>query len=66
MNRLAEFSPIGLLFSLGSFLKNKKSSQNFYAYFIYSKSYVLILTKSVLAYILGDFLTNSSGHPGRQ
>jgi hypothetical protein len=28
-------------------------------------SYVFILTKNGLGYILGDFFTNSSGHPGR-
>jgi hypothetical protein len=27
-------------------------------------TYALILTKKGLGYILGDFLTNSSGHPG--
>jgi hypothetical protein len=27
------------------------------------KGYALILTKKGLGYILGDFLTNSSGHP---
>jgi hypothetical protein len=27
------------------------------------KTYVLILTKNGLGYILGDFVTNSSGHP---
>jgi hypothetical protein len=29
----------------------------------HGKSYVLILTKTGLGYILGDFFTNASGHP---
>jgi hypothetical protein len=29
------------------------------------KGYSLILTKIGLGYILGDFVTNSSGHPDR-
>jgi hypothetical protein len=33
-------------------------------YFFYGKSYVLILTKNALGYILGESFTNSSGHPG--
>jgi hypothetical protein len=28
--------------------------------------YVLILAKTVLGYILGDFFTNASGHPGTE
>jgi hypothetical protein len=28
------------------------------------KSYVLISTKNILDYILGEYLSNSSGHPG--
>jgi hypothetical protein len=30
----------------------------------HGKSYVLMLTKNRLGYSLGDFFTNSSGHPG--
>jgi hypothetical protein len=30
--------------------------------FIHGKSYVLIITKNGLGHILGDFVTNSSGH----
>jgi hypothetical protein len=32
-------------------------------YFFHGKGSALILTKKVLGYILGDLLTNSSGHP---
>jgi hypothetical protein len=31
----------------------------------HGKSYVLILTKSGLGYVLGDFFSGSPGHPGR-
>jgi hypothetical protein len=33
-------------------------------FFPHGKSYGLIWTKTGLGYILGDFFTNSSGHPG--
>jgi hypothetical protein len=32
-------------------------------YFSHGKSYVLILKKNLLGSVLGDFFTNSSGHP---
>jgi hypothetical protein len=32
-------------------------------YFSHGKSYVLILKKNGLGSVLGDFFTNSSGHP---
>jgi hypothetical protein len=38
-------------------------SANFWATFLCDTSYVLILTKNGLGYILGDFFKNSSGHP---
>jgi hypothetical protein len=34
-------------------------------YFFHAKSCVLITKKNVFGYILGDFFTNSSGHPDR-
>jgi hypothetical protein len=39
----------------GHFLKNHRSSPNFWTTFYHSKSYVLILAKYGLGYILGDF-----------
>jgi hypothetical protein len=44
--------------------ENYRSNANFGATFFRSTSYVLIGTKHGLGYILGDFFTNSSGHPG--
>jgi hypothetical protein len=35
-----------------------------YGYFFHGQDYALTLTKNELGYILGDFFTNSSGHPG--
>jgi hypothetical protein len=35
---------------------------HYFGSFFNEKSYVLILRKSELGYILGDFFTNSSGH----
>jgi hypothetical protein len=40
------------------------SSPNFGATFSVI-SFALILAKNEFGYILGDFFTNSSGHPGR-
>jgi hypothetical protein len=76
---LGEFSPIGRLFSLGScflwevvffgqlfslgsFLKIIKAAQ---LLCLHGNIYVFVLTKNGLGYILGDFFTNSSGHPAR-
>jgi hypothetical protein len=44
----------------GRFLKITKEAGLFFR-----KVHVIILTKNVLGYILGDFLANSSGRPGR-
>jgi hypothetical protein len=33
------------------------------ATFYHRKTYVILLTKNGLGYILGNFLTNASGHP---
>jgi hypothetical protein len=54
--RLGEFSPTGWVFTLGSFLENFKSRQKNLATFYHRK-------KLSLGYILGDSLTNASGHP---
>jgi hypothetical protein len=48
---------------IGQFLIMYNCSPNFWAIFSYDKSYELISTKIWLGYILGDFQTNSSGHP---
>jgi hypothetical protein len=56
VTRLHEFSPFGRLVSMGSFLNNK-SNPNFGP---------ILSTEKVtykIGYILGDFFTNSSGHP---
>jgi hypothetical protein len=44
--------------------KYRISQRKFGHYFTREKMYVLILTKNVLGYILGDSVTISSGHPG--
>jgi hypothetical protein len=48
----------------GQSIENYISSANSRDSFIHSTSYVLIWTKICLGYTLGDFFTNSSGHPG--
>jgi hypothetical protein len=55
VTRLGEFSPIGRLFTLGSFVENYRRMLKFLATFFLSKRHVLILTKNALGYILGDF-----------
>jgi hypothetical protein len=60
---LGEFSSIGRLFSLGSFFRKFPNSPNLWDTFSKVKFMcVLILTKNGLGHILGDFLTNPSGH----
>jgi hypothetical protein len=60
---------IGRIFAYWAFFyfrqlfKIKRFSSNFWATFVHGKSYVLILTKNCLGFILGDFFTNLSGHP---
>jgi hypothetical protein len=58
VNRLGDFSPLGLLFIFEFFTSNVCA-----AYF-HGKNYVLILNKNELGsmYTVGDFSTNSSGH----
>jgi hypothetical protein len=64
VTRLSEFSPHGRLFTFGSVLKITEVGQIFWATYFHATSYVLIMTKIWLGDILGDFFTNSSGHPG--
>jgi hypothetical protein len=61
VTRLGDFLPFGPLFTLSWFLK---ITADFWANLYYSKIYALILAKNGLGNILGDFVTNSSGHPG--
>jgi hypothetical protein len=46
------------------FFQNHKSSPNFLATFFLSIDCVLFFSNIGLGYILGEFATNSSGHPG--
>jgi hypothetical protein len=65
VTRLVEFSPIGRLFTLGSGLKITEVEHIFeLPTFFHGASYAFILSKNGLGSILGDFFTNSSGHPG--
>jgi hypothetical protein len=55
VTRLGDFSPLGRLFTLGSFLKRTEVA----------KLFGLLFKRSlILGHILGYFFTNSSGHPG--
>jgi hypothetical protein len=66
MTRFGEFSPIVRLFTLGSFLKLKEAAQIFGLLFSHGEKYVCNnFDKNGLGYMLGDFLTNSSGHPDK-
>jgi hypothetical protein len=49
---------------LGSFLKTTEGAQIIWLLFFQVNRDVLVLTKNGLGYILGDFFTDSSGHPG--
>jgi hypothetical protein len=60
----ANFRPLGGCLLRAVFLKTTEvCSRHFWATFIHGSSYVLILQVNGLGYILGDFLSNSSGHP---
>jgi hypothetical protein len=65
VTRLGEFSPIGLVFSLGSiFLNYGTSTKKLWAIIPTAiVMYYLSSPKNALGYILGDFFTNSSDHP---
>jgi hypothetical protein len=50
----------------GNFYANDRSGRNCWLLFIHGKIYLLIFDKKctyILGFILGDFFTNSSGHP---
>jgi hypothetical protein len=48
---------------MASFFVNDKNSRNIGATLSRGKRYAFISTKKWLDHILGDFFTNSSGHP---
>jgi hypothetical protein len=60
----ANFRLLGDCF-LWAVLWNMKMMPWFLGYFFFGKSYKKLLAKIGLGYILGDFFTNSSGHPDR-
>jgi hypothetical protein len=65
VTRLGEFSPIGRVFTLGSFLKITKVAQSVVlclCTLFHGNSCVFILTKNRLGNMVYNF---SSGHPGR-
>jgi hypothetical protein len=53
-----------VIVSYRQFLKIVKVA-HFWSNFSRSLDYAIILTKNRFGYILGDFFTNSSGHPAR-
>jgi hypothetical protein len=52
------------VFYFGQSIENFRSSPKSRASLFHDSRYILILTKNGLSLILGDFFTNSSGHPG--
>jgi hypothetical protein len=67
VTRLGEFSPIGRVTNFwGTFCENYISCTTSWATFFNGESCVLIIKKIGLGYILGDFFTNASGHPGSE
>jgi hypothetical protein len=60
---VAEFSPIGHLFSLGSFLKTAEAAQTFRLLIFTKKLCDMYFDKNGLGHILGGFFQSSSGHP---
>jgi hypothetical protein len=61
VTRLGEFSSIGRLFSLGNLQKEPKILRCF---FPLEKAALIYFDQKGLGNCLGEFLTNSSGHPG--
>jgi hypothetical protein len=47
----------------GYFFENSRSSLNIWATFFHGKALYCFFYKNGLGYILGDFITSSSGHP---
>jgi hypothetical protein len=65
VTRLGKVSPNGRLFTSGRFSYITDVAQDFWTTLSLFIDFVLILTKNGLGYILGDFFTNPSGHPGQ-
>jgi hypothetical protein len=64
VTRLGEFSPVGRFIPLGGLLKLTEVAHLFVLLFTtLMVTYVLIFTKCGLGFNLGEFFTNSSGHP---
>jgi hypothetical protein len=63
VTRLCEFSPVGRVFTLGSFLKITEVAQILGQLFYTWQNVCSNFDKNVLGHIFGDFFTNSSGHP---
>jgi hypothetical protein len=63
VTRLDDFSPIGRLFTLGSFFEKYKSGPNFGAAFFNGRSCVLILTKKWIGLHFGQFFNKHIWSP---
>jgi hypothetical protein len=57
------FRPSGGCLLRAGFFRNYRSSAHYWTIFLHLISYIFILSKNGLGHILGDFFTNSSGHP---
>jgi hypothetical protein len=66
VTRLGEFSPNGWLFTLASFFENLLKHPTFLGYLFPRQGFCVDSDKNGLGYILGDFFTNSSGHPASE
>jgi hypothetical protein len=65
--RLSEFSTLFHHLLREGFSKFQNVAHILRATFFPNQIYALVLTKKIgMGYILGDFLTNSSGHPAPQ
>jgi hypothetical protein len=63
--RWGEFLPLGQHFIFGRFLRTTEVAQHFGASFsTVPVMFVIIFDKAALGFVLGDFFTNTSGHPG--
>jgi hypothetical protein len=63
---LGEFSHIGRLINSGSYFKLRKKAKFLLHFFrTIIRSFVMILTKTLVGLHFGRFFTNSAGHPDR-
>jgi hypothetical protein len=65
VSRLGENSSFWRLNTLGIFVKLTEMAQTI-GLFFRGKSYVFNFHRNGLGYILGDFFTDTSGHPGNR